>query len=414
MAKNVQGSKASRPRRTHFSRIARAPAVAAVGFSLVVWGGLVSQSQGAGTAQEKLERAEGKIEAGENRKGVLTTEIETLSTQISSLEGEVAELRSEEASVEAELVAKETELTDAVSELRRSIKQLKVQRERLKRALSNLRENIVDMYTSGTPDVSSLLLSSSDYGEIISISAYLEAIQNESEDLAERVRVLRDQAEATVDLRKDSKETIQEARDQIASREQQLETTRTSLESQQMSLASVQSDKEQLLGGIESGLEKQEGIAEELRGQIQETIAQASSASGSSSLAGTQTGTGTMIWPIDGTLTSTFGPRWGSTHEGLDIAAPAGTPIKAADSGTVVLMQSEAESGGYGLFTCVDHGGGLTTCYAHQSEFGTSVGANVSQGDVIGYVGNTGNSFGDHVHFETRVDGVAQDPMGYL
>jgi murein DD-endopeptidase MepM/ murein hydrolase activator NlpD len=121
-----------------------------------------------------------------------------------------------------------------------------------------------------------------------------------------------------------------------------------------------------------------------------------------------------MIWPIEGTLSSPFGPRWGRVHEGLDISAPGGTPIKAAASGTVILMQSEAESGGYGLFTCVDHGGGLSTCYAHQSEFGTSVGAEVSQGDVIGYVGNTGNSFGDHLHFETRVDGVAQDPLGYL
>jgi murein DD-endopeptidase MepM/ murein hydrolase activator NlpD len=80
----------------------------------------------------------------------------------------------------------------------------------------------------------------------------------------------------------------------------------------------------------------------------------------------------------------------------------------------VILIQSESESGGYGNFTCLDHGGGLSTCYAHQSEFGTSVGAAVSQGDVIGYVGNTGNSFGDHLHFEVRVDGVAQDPLEYL
>ena len=101
-------------------------------------------------------------------------------------------------------------------------------------------------------------------------------------------------------------------------------------------------------------------------------------------------------------------------HEGIDIAAPEGTPIRAAASGTVILMQSEAESGGYGNYTCVDHGGGLSTCYAHQSGFATSSGASVRQGDVIGYVGNTGHSFGAHLHFEVRTSGVAVDPMGYL
>jgi len=101
-------------------------------------------------------------------------------------------------------------------------------------------------------------------------------------------------------------------------------------------------------------------------------------------------------------------------HEGIDIAAPEGTPIMAAASGSVVLMQSEASSGGYGNYTCIDHGGGLATCYAHQSSFATSEGASVSQGDVIGYVGNTGHSLGPHLHFEVRIEGVPTDPLGYL
>jgi len=69
---------------------------------------------------------------------------------------------------------------------------------------------------------------------------------------------------------------------------------------------------------------------------------------------------------------------------------------------------------GYGNYTCIDHGGGLSTCYGHQSGFATSQGASVSQGQVIGYVGCTGHCFGDHLHFETRINGVPVDPMGYL
>ena len=122
-------------------------------------------------------------------------------------------------------------------------------------------------------------------------------------------------------------------------------------------------------------------------------------------------GTGELMWPIRGAFTSPFGQRWGRLHAGIDIAAPGGTPIRAADSGRVALAGPQ---GGYGLYTCIQHGRTLSTCYAHQSELGTQRGAAVRQGQVIGFVGNTGHSFGDHLHFEVRVNGRPTDPMGYL
>jgi peptidoglycan DL-endopeptidase CwlO len=93
---------------------------------------------------------------------------------------------------------------------------------------------------------------------------------------------------------------------------------------------------------------------------------------------------------------------------------PAGTPIRAAAAGKVVLMQSAGASGGYGNFTCVAHSGSMSTCYAHQSRFATSLGASVSQGQVIGYVGCTGLCFGDHLHFEVRINGAVTNPLNYL
>jgi len=80
----------------------------------------------------------------------------------------------------------------------------------------------------------------------------------------------------------------------------------------------------------------------------------------------------------------------------------------------VVLIQGTGASGGYGNFTCVQHTASMSTCYAHQSRIGTSIGASVSRGQIIGYVGNTGNSFGAHLHFEVRVNGAPQNPMGWL
>jgi murein DD-endopeptidase MepM/ murein hydrolase activator NlpD len=118
-----------------------------------------------------------------------------------------------------------------------------------------------------------------------------------------------------------------------------------------------------------------------------------------------------LIWPVSGPVVSPFGYRWGRLHAGIDIAVPYGTPIHAAAAGTVVLAGWVS---GYGNYTCIDHGGGLATCYAHQSSFAVSQGASVGQGQVIGYVGCTGHCFGPHLHFEVRINGTPVDPLGYL
>lgn len=120
-----------------------------------------------------------------------------------------------------------------------------------------------------------------------------------------------------------------------------------------------------------------------------------------------------LIRPVSGTVTSRFGARWGRSHKGLDIGAPKGTPIKAAASGIVTVAQY-GYSGGYGNYVMISHGNGIQTLYGHCNSLNVSVGQSVSQGQVIAYVGNTGNSYGNHLHLEIRVNGVAQNPQNYL
>ena len=120
---------------------------------------------------------------------------------------------------------------------------------------------------------------------------------------------------------------------------------------------------------------------------------------------------GGWTWPASGTVTSGFGYRWGRLHAGIDIGASTGTPIHAAKGGVVSYA---GVMGGYGNIIVIDHGGGMTTRYAHQSQLGASVGQTVKVGDRIGYVGNTGNSTGPHLHFEVRINDSPQNPVGYL
>ncbi|WP_372996255.1 LysM peptidoglycan-binding domain-containing M23 family metallopeptidase [Lutispora sp.] len=122
-------------------------------------------------------------------------------------------------------------------------------------------------------------------------------------------------------------------------------------------------------------------------------------------------GTGTFSTPTRGTITSRYGYRWGRNHNGIDIAAPIGTPVKAADGGEVIFAGT---SGGYGKMIKIDHGAGFVTYYGHLSKISVKVGQKVYKGQVIGAVGNTGNSTGPHLHFEIRKNGSPVNPSKYL
>jgi len=122
--------------------------------------------------------------------------------------------------------------------------------------------------------------------------------------------------------------------------------------------------------------------------------------------------TGSFKMPVRGVLTSGFGSRWGYVHKGIDIGAPAGTPVYASDGGVVTF--AGWNNGGFGYLVKISHGNGFETYYAHNSKVAVSVGERVYQGQLISYVGSTGDSTGNHLHFEVRENGVAYNPYNYI
>ena len=138
------------------------------------------------------------------------------------------------------------------------------------------------------------------------------------------------------------------------------------------------------------------------------------SSGGGSSSSG---GTGRFMWPCRGEITSYFGwrthPIFGTTkyHSGMDIAVDYGTPIMAADSGTVIYS---GWLGGYGYAVMIDHGSGLVTLYAHNQSLNVYEGQYVTKGTCISYAGSTGYSTGTHCHFEVRLHGEVTEPLNYL
>lgn len=118
-----------------------------------------------------------------------------------------------------------------------------------------------------------------------------------------------------------------------------------------------------------------------------------------------------FVWPFRGKITSGYGQRWGRQHTGIDIDCRTGDTIVASKEGRVIASEN---GGGYGQMIIVDHGGGYATLYAHMSRRFVADGASISQRQALGACGSTGNSTGDHLHFEVRVGGNPRNPMNYL
>jgi len=120
---------------------------------------------------------------------------------------------------------------------------------------------------------------------------------------------------------------------------------------------------------------------------------------------------GDLEWPLRGVLYARFGRKGKEAHDGIDLAAPLGTPIKAAQPGKVLYAGDQK---GYGLIAIIEHSNGLTTMYAHNRDLRVKTGQQVRDGQVIATVGESGRTTGPHLHFEVRKDGVPVDPLDHL
>lgn len=363
---------------------------------------VLAAAGGTALAQDlETERAskQSELENVKARGDVLSSEISDYSDQISQLQGEVAILRAREAEVAQQL-------RETIARLETEKQNLAELRDKLDRSLDILSTRLIDIYKSDQPDALTVILDSEGFDDLVNRYDYLTRIQDQDAAIVARVRFLRDESRETV-------ERIRIAKEEIEAKKAELERTRMQLEARQAELDAVRDQKAAALDQVKATAQRLEGDISDLNEQIQEQLAEAQASTSTTDplpAGPIQGGSSGMIWPVSGPVVSPFGMRWGRLHAGIDIAVPAGTPIRAAKSGSIVLA---APTSGYGNYTCIDHGGGLSTCYAHQSSYAITSGS-VPQGDVIGYVGCTGHCYGDHLHFEVRINGAPVDPMGYL
>jgi murein DD-endopeptidase MepM/ murein hydrolase activator NlpD len=390
---------------------------------LALWAALPVFSEGASSPssrlhdlQRKIETTQGKIGRRKGTERLLTTQITAYSQRIGRLQGRIGSLQSRQANAQTDLDAKRAELFGIQRDLRSERRRLVRLRARLAQARTALAQRLLELYQADKPDIVTVIMSSKGFADLLERSEFMQRVSEQDQQIIKLVHDAKADATATAG-RLDKLEVrqqrvtaiVQQRRDEIARAKQGLIDTKVGLDGTRQdkarALGTVRSERKQLEGNL-SGLKAEQS-------KIQATLQQAQ---GNLPAGPIKHGNGSLIWPVNGPITSPFCERraWEACHPGIDIGVPAGTPIRAAAAGTVALMQSVGASGGYGNFTCIQHTGALSTCYAHQSRFATSLGASVSQGQVIGYSGCTGLCFGAHLHFEVRINGAVTNPLNYL
>ncbi|HVF32252.1 MAG TPA: peptidoglycan DD-metalloendopeptidase family protein [Acidimicrobiales bacterium] len=241
-------------------------------------------------------------------------------------------------------------------------------------------------------------------------ASMLRQVANSDRDILDQLRATRED----LGIEKEKAATAKEvAAHRRAAANQQLSAYKANLAEKARLEAALDNRIRAVTGEVEAFAKEDAAIQSLLNSEAARAAAAARAsrnAAGAADSGGRISGSG-MRWPAGGPVTSDFGSRWGRLHAGLDIGAGSGAPIRAAKSGTVIFSGSQ---GGYGNVVIIEHGGGLTTLYAHMSRRGVSDGAEVSTGDYIGAVGSTGHSTGPHLHFETRLGGSPQNPRRYL
>lgn len=332
-------------------------------------------------AQRQLVGAARKKETG------IVNEISRLEKDINKLEKEIASLEGQLGVVSRRIETTQDEITEAEAHLA----------ERM----DVLGERLVVMYEVGDISYLEVLLSATDFADFLSRWELLKEIVNQDQELISKINEERRQLEEKKKQLEANKKQLEEAQQTRKEKEKQLELKN---KERQAALKEVQNDRKL----YEQALRELEQASKEIELMIQRMQS-----------GGSYMGTGTFTWPAPGytRITSQYGMRYhpilkqNKLHTGMDIGAPSGAKVVAADDGKVITATYNSA---YGNMIIIDHGGGISTLYAHMSRFAVSQGAMVKKGQTIGYVGSTGWSTGPHLHFEVRKNGTPVNPKSYL
>lgn len=358
-----------------------------------------ADDEDADSLQSKLDSLEEEKATVQERIADLTAQANDVQATRDALQQEIDLTKEEIATVEAYIERLQEQIDVKTTELEAAEVALEEKEEQFA-------QTVRTTYEQGEISYLEVLLNSSSFSDLLTRLEIVSAIMEDNQK--------------TVDEYTAAKEDIEQKRDDLQHTQDEQKNYQESLNYKVDDLAASEAEQAALQESLEAYKAESEAEYDRISSEMQDVSNQIAELSRQAAANGSvPMGDGTLIWPTPSctTTNSAYGyrvhPIYGTVkfHAGEDIPAGYGAEILAAASGTVVTAGWVS---GYGNYTVIDHGGGLMTAYGHQSSFAVSVGDVVTQGQVIGYVGSTGNSTGPHLHFEVYVNGATVDPKSYF
>jgi peptidase, M23B family len=350
-----------------------------------------------------------------NQQNAIKTDAETVivsvSEQLRQIEEQLRQAQQQLESIQQQRIAVENDIT--INE-----KLLAEAQKRLEGREAVFYKRVRDIYINGRLSYLDVVIGSKDFRDFANRLEILKRIIDSDIKLIDEIKKERAEIAARKQALEQSRAKLVELEKAAAAKQAEIEQKKKERE---VVLQKAQNDRAIAMQAIEELNASSAQITSLLKARQAEraaarAAAEAAAQQSSSGYSWVQ-GTGQLGWPVSGEITSPYGyrthPIWGTTiyHSGIDIGVDEGTPVHAADGGTVAWS---GWMGGYGYAVVIDHGNGMSTLYAHNSDLAVSEGQDVGKGQVVAYAGSTGNSTGPHVHFEVRISGDPVDPMGYL
>ncbi|HKG17814.1 MAG TPA: peptidoglycan DD-metalloendopeptidase family protein [Solirubrobacteraceae bacterium] len=361
--------------------------------------------------QSKIDSAQHRVDRASNRESVLSTDVAAASNRINVLQNDITVLRRRQQLLQRNLDVKRAELNRLQDQLRVARARLAQLQARFAMSRRVLAVRLSEIYKADRPDALTVVLNSKGFADLLERSEFIERINDQDTRIIRTVRIARDAAQVASDRLARLESRQQSITTQVLIRRNEVASVRIRLAARRHEYARARAAKAAALEKVRA--EKQDA-QEDLSALEREQARIRGVLGGGQQIDGPiRRGSGQFIWPVNGPITSPFCERrsWESCHPGIDIGVGSGTAIHAAASGVVAMA---GPAGGYGNYTCIQHGGGISTCYGHQSSIQVSVGQHVRQGQVIGLSGCTGLCFGAHLHFEVRANGGVVNPLNYL